>query len=278
MRMRIKHRFVVDGKNSSVLEYLTGKGIEKEQLYLSTAFYLYEDDVSYNEIKGFLDYHGILHLPSTSQLVFSQDEIDNAKWLSVRSSWLNGYPHPKSDMGYRAFTFDDTGFCDKCLNGLVQKGSFILKKEQTWGRRNFFMLNWVHDELFASIKAANILESSNLTGFSFHDVIDESGDILKGTKQMCVDNCLESGLNSDSVKEVLTCEKCGFVKYLRKIGLLFYNKKAFADVNTDVIKTYEKFGEITCISMIFASQKFYKTITENNLDQDLVFEPVNLTD
>jgi len=47
-------------------------------------------------------------------------------------------------------------------------------------------------------------------------------------------------------------------------------------VEFDILKTKEKFGEITCISLIIITQKLYKTFCEHKLDRGLVFTPIKL--
>ena len=271
--MRIKHRYGFSNSKISILEFLSKQEIELERTELATVIELFEDDVSYSIITEFLESQNIR--PIISETVFTQDEISEAQWLSVRSIWHNGYPQPQNS-DYISSVYDTMNYCDKCDKGLVQKGSFTIKKEPNWGRRNFFMLNWVHDELFASSRAVQILKNSSLTGFSFLDVLTKSTGILQGTKQIIIEKQLEPALSSESIAETFICAKCNSEKYIRSVGIVRYDKRAFMNIQEDIVKSQEKFGQRTCSSMLLITQRFYKVLTENQLDRSLIFQPIGL--
>ena len=272
--MRIKHRFVFKSGNIEVTEFLSKHQIKYhfEADNAFAVFELFEDEEDYNDIIRFIESHCIFSNPP--EVIYSQKEIDEAQWLSIRSTWRNCYPQPQKEMGYRVTTYDATDYCDKCGNGLVQKNNFMLQKEPSWGARNFLMINWIHDELFISQKAESVLADSNLTGFDIYDVYNKSGIVLDGVRQIYVKNYFDDGLMPDSIDRELHCEKCNN-RIMRK-PILYYDKETFKNVYCDIIKSKEKFGEITCSNIIFITQKFRQVITTNKLDRGLVFEPVQL--
>ena len=240
------------------------------------AINIFDDSENYQKIAGFLETRNIFPCNATSKVVYTKQEIEKAEWLTVRCTWLSDYPQPADDFGYVNTTYASSDFCKKCLKGLVQKDSFSIKKKPNWGSKNFMMINWVHDELFVSSKVETVFTDNDVKGIDFYKVLNRSKKEIEGTKQIYVKNYLEPGLRSESVEYELICPVCNYKKYFPKLGLIYYNKDVFNNLNVDMIKSCEKFGEITCISLIFITQRLYKIIVDNNLGRGLVYEPVQL--
>lgn len=273
--MRVKHRFVFNSDNTKLIKLLDRYNVAYAPGETLTILELFEDDPHYYEILKFLTAHGIRQ--TLWEAVYSQNEIDAAQWLSCRSTWRYGYPQPdQENKGYRFSTYDITNYCEQCGKGLVQKENFILKKEPNWGARNFLMINWVHDELFVSSKAESILKEAGLTGFRFCDVSTRTGDKMPGIKQLYIENYIDNGLSNESVQNELICSRCGYKRIMQKPGYIYYHKKCFENVSYDIVKSQEKFGEITCASLIIISREFYSILKENKVDRGLAFEPVIL--
>ena len=159
--MRIKHRFVFDSRGNSfdISKLLNQQGVKFRYSEPFTTFELFEDQKCFEEIiKCLVPFNVSRNLP---EAIYTQEEINTAKWLTVRSSWRNLYPFPRENMGYRYTTYDAADFCERvgsywCGKGLIQRDNFVLEKEPNWGPRNFLMINWVDDELFISQKAEEI--------------------------------------------------------------------------------------------------------------------------
>lgn len=272
--MRIKYRYGFNNSESDVADFINKQNIRHNKGDIVTVFELFNDDEKFELTLDFLRNRNIE--PTVSEAVFSQKEIDEAQWLSIRSTWRYAYPQPEKDQGYIFSTYNTKNYCDQCGKGLIQKENFTINKEPNWGSRNFLMLNWIHDELFITSKAESILRNSNLSGFSIYDVLNRSKRKLEKTKQIYVTNHLGYGLSNNIVSAELVCSKCNFKKYIRKPEFICYNKNVFENANEDIIKSYEKFGEITCASIIFISRRFYNVIKKNQLDRGLDFEPIKL--
>lgn len=273
--MRIRYYYPFNSNQKEVLEFLDDQKVKYDRGEIITAFELFEDDTHFENTKEFLELHDI-HA-TVVEATYSQKELNESTWLSCRSSWRYGYPQPdQENMGYRFTTYDSENYCGHCGKGLVQKESFVIKKEPNWGARNFLMLNWVHDELFMTRKAEALLGKANLTGFSSYAVLSTNGSNMEGVRQIYVKKILENGLSDEAIREVIICPQCNSKKYMTETGPVCYNRNVFENISDDIVKSQEKFGEITCSSMIFVSQKFYKTVTGNKLDRGLVFEPVRL--
>ena len=271
--MRIKHRFVYRPEYSRITDFLNRHQIQYEFGNPFIIVELFEDNKNFKEFARLTKKHKVSRNPPLA--VYSQEELDEAQWLSIRSTWRYGYPQPEDDMEYVYTTYDAANYCESCKYGLVQKESFVLKREPNWGTRNFLMINWVHDELFVSKKSESVLRSSDLTGFDIYNVLNKSREPLEGTRQIFVQNYLDAGMLPDSVKRELLCKKCGSKKIMRNVEIC-YDKKVFNDIRCDIVKSKECFGEIVCSRLIFITQKFYKVMTEAKLDRGLECKPVKL--
>ena len=196
----------------------------------------------------------------------------------MRSQWHYDYPQPENR--YTELTYSKERSCSNCGMGLVQHDSFRFKKTPKWGRRNLCMTNWVYDEFFVSPKAKELLESSELNGFSFLNVLNKSGkEVLADIYQMQIPYILQQGLDtsSDRIKKVSNCPVCGKRKFLGNgRGRFIFKKDALLNA-PDFIKSAEQFGSRLIASrLILVSHDAYKFIIENKLDSSLVFEPIRL--
>lgn len=138
------------------------------------------------------------------------------------------------------------------------------------------MLNWIHDELFISEKVASVLNNSSFLGFQIKNVNDKMGNPHFGIYQLYINQIIEQGLKNNSVSKVIYCNDCNRKRYLLKPGHIVYDRGVFENINDDIIRSNEQFGEIVCARMIFVSQRFYRFLVEKKLDRGLQFEPILL--
>ena len=271
--MRIKHRFAFGKNDTDIFALLSDHCIEYDRGDIISVVEITEDDKNYKTVAEIFQKHKIQPI---SETIYSKQEIKEAEWLTIRSTWRNDYPQPEKDFGYMLSTYDSSDYCDQCGKGLVQKGCFSIKKKPKWGSRQFLMINWIHDELFISGKAESVLKSNSVKGIDFYEVNNSSNKPIEGIKQIYVKTCLPPGMKKASVKNELVCRKCGVVKYMRKQGFIYYDKEVFNGISDDIVKSHEKFGEITCASKIFITKKLHEVIINNHIDRGLVFEPIKL--
>ena len=274
--MKKKYRFTFGSDKEEVVDFLKEQQIEIDIGELISACEIYSDKENIAEIINFLETHNIRFWPSTSECIYTKQELDEAEWLKVKGTWYSGYPQPERDSEFINITYDSSNYCDKCYKGLVQKDSFRMKKKPSFGSRNFMMLNWVHDELFVSDRVEAIFKKNDVKGVDFYKVLSKSQKEMENTKQLYIENYIEPGFMSESVEKELICPKCSFMKYLTKLGFIYYNKNVFNDVNADIVKSHDKFGELTCCSIIIVSQRLRKIILDNNIGRGLIFEPLQL--
>lgn len=214
-----------------------------------------------------------------SETIFTNTELDNAQWLRVRSKWRNGYPQPEKGFGYESITYCGDKICSECGCGLQQVDAFRLKQQPKWGRRHFMVLNWVDDELFVSPTAQGVLRNS-VSGIEFAQVRNKTGkETLDGMSQMKISHILPEGMVEECapIRQRHVCPCCGTVKYvLTGIGKLAWRKEIF-DGAPDIVKSGEMFGSgHFATRLIFIRQSVYQLIRQNQLDRDLVFEPIDL--
>ena len=256
-------------------QYILTNGIRYEYGEIVSAVDISEKDPHWSELSRLLKLENNTYLSETK---FSKEELFKAEWLTMRSKWHYDYPQPEDH--YTEMTYSEENACSNCGMGLVQKDSFRLKRTPKWGRRNFCMTNWVYDELFASPKAKELLDLSDLNGFTFLNVLNKSGrEVLADIYQMQIPYIMPEGIETSSncIEKVSNCPACGRKKFLsNERGQFIFKKEALLDA-PDFGKSAEQFGSgLTASRLILISHDAYKFIIENKLDSSLVFEPVQL--
>lgn len=218
-----------------------------------------------------------------SEPIYNSNELRNAQWMMVRTTWRYGYPEPSSNGSYVDIVYDKASYCGECGAGLKQKAAFCLKKKPNWGRRHFYAPFWIEDELFISDKVKEIFINARITGISFWEVRNKNGDeILPETWQLYICNKTCGGLivDTDYIRHVSDCPVCGKTKYsaYRENATMMKFKKEALTNAADIVKTHELFGgsPLMAIHHILINQKVYRTIVDNKLDRGLMFYPIEL--
>ena len=277
--MRIRHRYGLSSFNKHLLRFLNKNKIPYQSDELTITVEVFEDDEQFDIIELFMRENDAVDVISA---IYGQTELDNSKWLSLKSEWWSQYPEPQNNAGYLFTTYDVTEFCKGtddgyyCGKGLRQAHPFVIARKPNWGARNFMMLNWVSDELFVSQKTFKILQDSGLTGFSLWNVMNKQQIPYDNVKQLYVETQLPKGVDRQSIAQVCVCPNCGFEKYITKPGPVRFKKELFYDLKCDIVRTTDKFGERGCDSMILVSKEFYRVVINNKLDRGLIFEPIEL--
>lgn len=258
-----------------IAKYILDNDIPYKPGEILSAVDISEKDPHWSELSHLLKLENNTYLSETK---FSKEELFKAEWLTMRSKWHYDYPQPEDH--YTEMTYSEENACSNCGMGLVQKDSFRLKRTPKWGRRNFCMTNWVYDELFASPKAKELLELSDLNGFTFLNVLNKSGrEVLADIYQMQIPYIMPEGIETSSncIEKVSNCPACGRKKFLsNERGQFIFKKEALLDA-PDFVKSAEQFGSgLIASRLIIVSHNAYKLIVENKLDSSLVFEPIKL--
>ena len=288
--MRIKHRYTFDPRKPEMLSFLSRHNIMDEDPFVASdfgiyisSFEIYSDEENFNTVNNFMVSNNRVSLATAE---YTKEELNSAKWLTIRSIWNHLHPLPdgryydEDNFEYLPKTYDaSTIECQKCRKGLKQKWSFIVDKDPKWGARNFFHLKWMPEELFVSKKAEDTLVANGLIGFEFWDVLRKSGKAIDGVKQLKIKGHIAEGLNKDISHSTWVCPLCNTEYFLGpKAGANIFSTKSFEGVQADIIKGKENIGAGGDLPMglIFVTQKFRKVVTEAKLDKGLIFEPLTL--
>ena len=279
-KMDYKHRFGFNTQELELTEILDSLGIAYEDRSNCgiAVVEILESDERWSTLKP--------HLDRTDQLVlttpiYTQVEMENAEWYSLRSSWHWEYPQPNTDnFGYERNIIYSDNFCPECGAHKVQIGNFRIKRAPKWGRKCFLSLNWVHDVLFLNEHAKDILQSSDLNGFHFMKVLDTKGEkAIEGIYQLCTEGFAQPGIisNNDTVRTVQACMTCGLPKYSMTGRGIVYKKSAFEGICTDIVESTELFGFAHYAGRkTFINKRFYEVVVKNKLDNKLEIEPVRI--
>ncbi len=260
-----------------LLQYITNNHIPFSAGEIVCSLDILRSDPHWETISHLISEYDLCIIPET---IYTQEERSAAEWLYVRSAWRAGYPQPEGNFGYEEITYRKDHYCDCCGCGLEQIDSFYIKKAPKWGKRNFFELNWVGDELFVSNRARQNLEEENITGISFKDVKNKTGtEIFPDVHQIFIHNLLCKGMIEDNIciKKSYICPKCQTKKFIPSgVGMMQFRREIFKNA-PDIVKTAEIFGDGHYAARhILIRNRVYRTLTENLLDSSLVFEPIEL--
>ena len=260
--------------DSELWEYIQKNNVpvkHKEDDHIAS-IELYSSNPHWTAIEAILKRTGKSWLSDT---IFTKEELQSAPWLRVRTTWRTGYPQPMDAYEYETITYSRNNYCTECGIGLEQIDAFRIKKVPSWGRRHFFSLFWVEDELFVSETVKKAFKDNGITGVSFVPVKDRTGNNeLEGIFQFQILNILDEGLIDDprNLRSSVLCSKCGRRKSMSNEGIMVqFKHHVFRDV-PDVVKTGDYFGVAGNKSPareIIINQKTYQTIVKNQLEKML---------
>ena len=120
------------------------------------------------------------------------------------------------------------------------------------------------------------MKNSDFGGFQIKGVNGKMDVLHEGIYQLYINRTLEYGLKDDSISKVICCSNCNRKRYLLKPGYITYDRSVFDNIDYDIIKSGEQFGEIVCSRIIFISQRFYRFLKEKKLNRGLQYEPIQL--
>ena len=193
---------------------------------------------------------------------FTKNELENATYMNLVSSWHYSYPMPDEDSGYLLITYDADSGCDKCGIGLRQKAPFRMKAEPKWGKKQILQLNWVFDEFFVSPEAYEAVFKP--FGIRSREVVHHKSERpLRSILQLITDSSGTIPLEIERPFDE-TCPKCCRGKFHMNSRGFFPKLKGAT--NEHIFRTTEFFGSGgSAWRAVIASDKIYQAMVDFDL-------------
>ena len=247
--MDIKHRISINSKkDAEFMSAIIELGIDHNAIELPggssnlITFVIAESDLRWemvaNLIKVYKDYE--IYGPSDLiETVFSDDEIRNASWLRLKSTFEQGYPQPKPHWPIKQLSYEL--ICPKC-SIYKQTHPMRLAKEPNLGRKSFMSLIWT-GEIFCTPEVILGLEKIQAKGYEVRDaVIHKTGKPSERVHQLYIPGIASPGIIIDDNLERKICPVCGTTKYYPHLKGIMYLKREALLPDNDFMLTNEWFG------------------------------------
>ena len=237
-------------------------------------FTLYKEEVDWSEACR------ALPKKNACWLVFSDKELDEAEWLTVRTTNM------------KVDTVDEGTYEYSCLyTGNQGQTKYAHHRKQVapyecspikWKPNNHFYSPYSggYETIFCDDFAKDIICNHALIGAEFKEIIWRKKNIpLPNAYQMIFPHIIpEEAFIIGEYATKVTCPMCGRVKYQNTQEFRVEIKRAFLDNSIDFYTTAEIFGDVRENYFLIASQRAYQTLKRENLIRNLKFEPVILHD
>ncbi len=235
------YHHITFGKEAKVDEKLADLGIKYKKTdifhrYILT-FNIYESDPNWPTVARLMNENNVQSLSTT---VFTDDEVVNAEWLRLVTTFEQGYPQPEKAWLKNKPNY--ANYCRQC-GTFQQVESFQLKKEPYLRKNAFFSLLWART-FFARNAVFDALEEYDMKGYERWDaIIRKTQQPSTTVAQLRASDTTQGGLTHTNGLSSTTCSECGITKYLpQKLGIMYYMRNALP-ANVDVIETHEWFGD-----------------------------------
>lgn len=212
--------------------------------------------------------------------VYSEDEYDAAKWLSVRSSFSKIIPRDENAViQYSCCLGKGKPVSTNSMHRNIIN-ALPVKKFSSWGKRSFASLFYDEHELFCNKQTRDILMEARINGINFVSAYSngtKGNDIYSMHADLYVPN---EAIVPESDMDVCKCPICN-------MSMLAYNntrgtfaiKASLLDDNVDFYKTLPMFlaavNKGGGFSRTIISQKLYRFIKDNKMDRALYFTPLS---
>lgn len=241
--MEIWHRISFNATTKpDFLEVIQGFGVIKKRLELpgggGTMVYvdIKESNPHWATVSNLVATRGATDIVET---FFTDEEIRNAEWSRLVSTFEQGYPQPKLYWPIKQLSYELT--CLKC-SIYKQTNSMRLAKEPNLGRKSFMSLIWAA-EIFCTPEVILGLESIQARGYEvWHALIHKTGKPSERVRQLNVPEIASPGVITDEDLERIICPICGTTKYYPHVKGPMYLKREALLPDVDFMLTYEWFG------------------------------------
>ena len=168
----------------------------------------------------------------------------------------------QTNFGYIQETYDVTNYCEVCGIGAVQRNSFRLLSEPTWGNKSILQLNWVYDCFFTTPEVYETVFRP--FGIDIMPVVShKTGKRLERVVQLIIER--SANLMSYPTRLLIhTCVECSRNKYSNQhIG---YFPNTVIIPNRHMVATVEYFGtDNKAYTEVLVTNKLYREIIANRL-------------
>ena len=237
-----------------------------------------------------------LHVQETGEVVdncvtivyqenYSQEEFNNAKWLTARN--ITGKVLPancKTIDTYQCFVKHSK--LDRPLGyHEIQNEPYILKAPIKWGRSAFVSAYCHEERLFCNDSVRSMLIAQGIVGIGFHSVLRKStGQPMDDISQIIPAHTVPDGaMVAISGMAEFVCDQCGMhmLKHTNGRGC-FGLLDSILDEKIDIWQTQPMFfgrSHTVChsaSSRLIISQRMYRFLVENKLDRGFVFAPLEM--
>lgn len=241
--MDIKHRISINSKkDAEFLSAIIELGIDHKAIELPggssqlITFVITESDPNWAIISELVETKGVVNLVET---IFTNEEIRNASWLWLKSTFEQGYPQPKPHWPLKQLSFEI--ICPKCAI-YKQTNPLRLAKEPNLGRKSFMSLIWT-GEIFCTPEVILGLENIQAKGYEVWDaVIHKTDEPSEKVRQLYVPGIALPGVIVNDDLERKICPVCGTTKYYPHVKGPMYLKREALLSDTDFMLTHEWFG------------------------------------
>lgn len=170
---------------------------------------------------------------------FTREEVQNASWLRLISTFEQGYPQPKSEWPLKQMSYEI--ICPKCAL-YTQTRPMRLAKEPFLGKKSFMSLIWTN-EILCRPEVIHGLQAIHAKGFEdWPALIHKTGLTSEMVHQLYIPGLSISGIIENEDLDWKTCPVCGTIKYRPHVRGLLYLKKEALKSDVDFLLTNEWFG------------------------------------
>lgn len=199
---------------------------------------------------------------------YEKSELMDAKWLSIRPAWQQHYIKSRD---FRVVP------CSDCAAYGEQVSDIIMESDIKKARRPF-LYPLASNEILVSLEAKELLETSELKGFSFRPVkVRNDKTVLSTMEQLVIEELLPPAVRNDpsEYQDFLECPKCGTKHNVPKpTAELKLDRSIMEQQKNDIYKTSEYFGYIGFEHEIIISQNFYHFLAAHGLRNSVTVDRI----
>jgi len=241
--MDIKHRISFNSINDAeFLSAVIEMGIDQKAIELPggggkfVTFVISESDPHWVRVAELVATRRAVNLVET---IFTAEEIRNAEWSRLVSTFEQGYPQPKLHWPLKQLSYDI--ICPKCAI-YRQTHPMRLAKEPNLGRKSFMSLIWA-GEIFCTPEVILGLENIQARGYEVWDaLIHKIGKPSERVRQLYLPGIASPGVIVDDNLERKICPVCRTTKYYPHVKGPMYLDRGALLPDTDFMLTHEWFG------------------------------------